>query len=149
MLIEFSVRHFKSISAEQSLSMEADSGTTHLDNTFQHHDTRLLKTAVIYGPNASGKTNVIAAFYEFRHLILNSTDLKKDDPIDSYKPFKLDKSFRTQPTCFKITFFGDDNIKYDYEIVFNKKQVFTEMLNYYIIPILKKSMSLPESIPNL
>jgi len=131
MLIEFSVRNEKSISVEQSLSMEADSGTTHLDNTFQAYDTRLLKTAVIYGPNASGKTNVIAAFYEFRHLILNSTDLKKDDPIDSYKPFKLDKSFRTQPTRFKITFIADDNIKYDYEIAFNKKQVLTEILNYY------------------
>jgi len=131
MLIEFSVRHFKSILVEQSLSMEADSGTTHLDNTFQFHDTRLLKTAIIYGPNASGKTNVIAAFYEFRNLLLNSTDLKKDDPIDSYKPFKWDKSCRTQPTGFKITFIGADNIKYDYEIVFNQKQIFTEILDYY------------------
>jgi len=131
MLIEFSVRHFKSISIEQSLCMEADSGTTHLDNTFQAYDTRLLKTAVIYGPNASGKTNVIAAFYEFRHLILNSTDLKKDDPIDSYKPFKLDKSFRTQPTGFKLIFIGSDQIKYDYEMIFNQKQILSEILNYY------------------
>jgi AAA15 family ATPase/GTPase len=131
MLIEFSVRHFKSISAEQCLSMEADSGTTQLENTFQFHQTRLLKTAVIYGPNASGKTNLIAAFYEFRQLILNSTDLKKDDPINSYKPFKLDKYFRTQPTGFKITFIGHDHIKYDYEIAFDKKQILTEILDYY------------------
>ncbi|HIE01605.1 MAG TPA: ATP-binding protein [Thiotrichaceae bacterium] len=131
MLIEFSVSNFKSIKEEQSLSMETDSGTTHLENTFQPDDTRLLKTALIYGPNASGKTNVITAFHQFRHFILNSTDLKKDEPIDCYEPFKLDKSCRTQPTRFKITFLGQNNIKYDYEIAFNQKQVLSEILHSY------------------
>jgi hypothetical protein len=131
MLIEFSVSNFKSIKEEQCFSMETDSGTTHLENTFQPHDTRLLKTALIYGPNASGKTNVITAFHQLRHFILNSTDLKKDEPIDYYEPFKLDKSCRTQPTGFKITFLGDNNIKYDYEIAFNQKQVLSEMLQVY------------------
>jgi hypothetical protein len=131
MLIEFSVSNFKSIKEEQCLCMETDSGTTHLENTFQPHDTRLLKTALIYGPNASGKTNVITAFHQLRHFILNSTDLKKDEPINYYEPFKLDKSCRTQPTRFKITFLGENHLKYHYEIAFNHKQVLSEMLQAY------------------
>jgi len=134
MLIEFSVSNFRSIKDEQCLSMETDlDTTTHLDNTFEaNEELRLLKTTVIYGPNASGKSNIIAACYEFCSFIVNSTDLKKDDPIKCYKPFKLDKSCSTQPTVFKITFLGNDNIKYQYEISLNKKQVLTEVLAYYL-----------------
>jgi AAA15 family ATPase/GTPase len=132
MLIEFSVTNFRLIKDEQCLSMETDLDTTHLDNTFQaNEELRLLKTTVIYGANASGKTNLIAAALAFCRFIVNSTDLKKDDPIECYKPFKLDKSFRTQPSSFKIAFLGNDNIKYQYEISLNKKKVLSEELTYY------------------
>lgn len=134
MLIEFSVSNFRSIKNEQTLSMESDSGTTNLNNTFQpspYEKLRLLKTAVIYGPNASGKTNVIAAFYECCRFIVNSTDLKLDDPIRGYQPFKLDRSSRTQPTGFKIVFLGKDHLKYQYEISFNDQRILTEFLRFY------------------
>lgn len=134
MLIEFSVRNFRSIKNEQTLSMESDSGETNMNNTFQlspDGGLRLLKTVAIYGPNASGKTNVIAALYECCRFIVNSTDLKLEDTIKSYQPFKLDRSSTSQPTSFKIVFLGKDRCKYQYEVSFNQRQILTESLISY------------------
>ncbi len=115
--------------------METDpSAASNKDNTFRaerHEDLQLLKSAVIYGPNASGKTNVIRAFYSFCRFIVNSTDLKLGDPIEFYEAFKLDKACIGAPTHFKASFLGNDHIKYQYAISFNEKSVLTEVLSYY------------------
>jgi len=65
MLIEFSVSNFRSILETQTLSMVADNKKDRfLRNTFSCGSIdkiRLVKSAVIYGPNASGKSNIIRA----------------------------------------------------------------------------------------
>ena len=62
MLIRFSVENFKSFHGKQTFSMEADEGVTDLPgNTVVTPAGTLVKTAAVYGHNASGKTNLIAA----------------------------------------------------------------------------------------
>ncbi|QTA87533.1 AAA family ATPase [Desulfonema magnum] len=134
MLIEFSVSNFRSIKEEQTLTMVADSGKLKLENTFVPESKNklcLLKSAVIYGANASGKTNIIKAFFALTSFILDSSKLYIGDDIFYYEPFEFDESYRTSPSHFKIVFLGIDNIKYNYSISFDKKKIFSEILDFY------------------
>ncbi|MCP4346784.1 MAG: ATP-binding protein [Desulfobacterales bacterium] len=134
MLIEFSVRNFRSVKEKQTLSLIADSGKSKLKNTFMPQDNtklRLLKSTVIYGANASGKTNIIRAFHALRFLILESSEFGIGDDIPCYEPFAFDKSYINAPCWFNIIFLGTDNIKYSYEISFDKKEIISEVLDFY------------------
>jgi len=134
MLIEFSVSNFRSIKREQTLTMVADSEKVNLENTFipeGNEKLRLLKTSVIYGANASGKTNIIKAFSALNDFVLHSSKLDIGDNIPYYDPFTFDASYRTAPSYFKIVFLGTDNIKYNYSISFDKKRIISELLDFY------------------
>lgn len=83
MLIEFSVQNFRSIKEKQTLSMVASTR----DNTLPSHlidpqtpglsKTKLLKSAAIYGANASGKSNIFKAAQFMRDYIVKSaTEIK-------------------------------------------------------------------------
>jgi AAA15 family ATPase/GTPase len=91
----------------------------------------LLKTGLIYGANASGKSNILLALNALKDFVVNSTDLKLDASIPYYEPFKLDKSCRKSPTTFDIEFVGNDNIRYRYTVSFNKMEVILEELLFY------------------
>ena len=64
MLIEFSVKNFLSFKNKVTLSMEKGNGDENLDNIIAKNGLELLKTAAIYGANASGKSNLFKAFSE-------------------------------------------------------------------------------------
>jgi AAA15 family ATPase/GTPase len=134
MIIDFTIENFRSIKEKQTFSLIAGSGKKHSGNFFENENysnLKLLKTSVIYGANASGKTNIIRALHAFRYLILFSSDLKPGDNIKCYDPFLFDDTFSTKPTYFSLNFIGTDNIKYEYSISFNKEEVLSEELKYY------------------
>jgi len=72
MLVEFSVENYRSIQEKQTLSMVAAEDETMLNsNTFcmpNNDDLRLVTSAVIYGSNASGKSNLIKAIFTLRNM---------------------------------------------------------------------------------
>ena len=72
MLIEFSVKNFLSFKEKVTLSLEKESGNENEENTFTFNNEELLKTAVIYGANASGKSNLIKAFTIAILMVRNS-----------------------------------------------------------------------------
>src|SRR5690349_2477910 len=106
MLIDFTVSNFRSIKEPQTLSMLATSAKEKPENTFtpneKEPDIKLVKTAAMYGANASGKSNVIKALKTMVDIIYHSTDFKLGDKIKYYEPFKLDKSYARQATHFEI-----------------------------------------------
>ena len=65
MLIEFSVKNFRSIKDKMTLSLLASSDHTHEDQLILEGNKRLLPVAVLYGANASGKSNLLRAL-QFR-----------------------------------------------------------------------------------
>ena len=67
MLVEFTVSNFRSFKEPRTFSLVASKNKEHLDtNTFQVNDkTRLLNSAVMYGANASGKSNFFLALLIF------------------------------------------------------------------------------------
>jgi AAA15 family ATPase/GTPase len=61
MLLEFSVANYRSIAEKQTLSLVAGGGSTHAARNVVNIDgdqNRYLRSAVIYGPNAAGKSNL-------------------------------------------------------------------------------------------
>ena len=90
MIINFSVQNFGSIKDKQTLSFEADK-STHLEDHYiikTNGGLRLLKLALIYGANASGKTTILKALDFLRRIVLDPAK-KKTDPIE-FNPFLFD-----------------------------------------------------------
>ena len=133
MIIRFSVTNFRSIYEEQTLDFEATASNNKSDNLVEQGDLRLLKSVVIYGANASGKSNLLRAFNSLRAFIVNSIDLKKGDRISErfYDPFLLKKGSSEEPTKFKVEFIGYDERRYIYETHFDRVKVIYECLIVY------------------
>ena len=131
MLIEFSIENFRSIKEKMTLSMVATKDTSLDGNLIKNalKEDSLLKSAVIYGANASGKTNVLLALNFLKALVLNSHNHQKGQSI-VFTPFKLDKKCLEKPTKFHIVFIKKD-IKYEYTIAFNKERIIDEILYYF------------------
>jgi len=102
-----------------------------LFNISEDSDISLLKTAVVYGANASGKSNLLLAFDTLKNFILNSTDLKLDQEIPYYKPFLLDVETRNQPMLFEIEFITAEPMRYRYSVEFDKTQIISEKLIFF------------------
>ena len=136
MVIEFKVANYRSFKTEQVFSFVAETTKSKPNNVFEAQlpkgaSVRLLKSAVIYGANASGKSNFLQAFYALRKLVTTSDSNKIDQPIDVYEPFLLDKTSDGQPTKFEITFIGKDAVKYQYAIQYNRSKIISETLDHY------------------
>lgn len=133
MLIEFSIENFRSIRDEVTLSLLSSHDKSLESNTFSsdclNKNDRLLKSAAIYGPNASGKSNIILAFDTLQKMVLHSIKNQPEEIIE-YEPFKLDQKFLQKPTKFKIVFIHN-NIQYVYGVGFNEKKIIEEFLYYY------------------
>ena len=91
---------------------------------------QVLKSAVIYGPNASGKTNVLRSLFFFIHFILDSTDYKFHEELFR-RHFVFYKNALEEPTTFEITFIADDHIRYKYGFSYNKQDILEEHLYSY------------------
>jgi len=115
MLLRFRCKNFRSIREEQELSLIAAKTRTDekseslIDTSFE--DLKLLRCAAIYGPNASGKSNVLAALSTFSQMVSESQRLwKPDGQIPHYSPFLLDEDSRGEPTEFEIVFLLDSSV---------------------------------------
>ncbi|MDD5474216.1 MAG: ATP-binding protein [Candidatus Methanoperedens sp.] len=132
MLIEFSLENFRSIKEEVTLSLVASSDKS-LDNNLITTEVlkkdNLLRSAVLYGANASGKSNVVSAINSLRNLVILSHTFQKGTEI-SYSPFKLDNEYLSKPTKFKVVFIKN-NTKYVYGVSFTNEKIIDEYLYYY------------------
>lgn len=137
MIIEFKIKNYRSFRDETSFSMEASGSKGKSDNiaeveTKNGKKFRLLKTAVIYGANASGKSNLIRAFWAFRQLITTSFRNDVNDELSLAEPFELDEESSSKPTEFTINFIAWDKQEYIYSVAISKSDgVIEEKLKYY------------------
>lgn len=133
MIIDFTVSNFRSIKEKQTLSLFADGGAKHLLSNVAYpagEKFGILRTAGIYGANASGKTNWLLALRALRYLIMQSGDYKDGDFIECYESYLLSESTNSAPISFEIEFTIKD-LRYIYEISFNKNEIITESLSYF------------------
>jgi predicted ATPase len=129
MLIEFEVGNFLSFREPVRLSMlAANSIKEFLDeNTFQAGRYRLLKSAVIYGANASGKSNFLTAMAFMRWFVLNSSKEMQIEEDIRVMPFKLDTATENAPSHFEVCFI-QNNFRYRYGFEADRKAVRKEWL---------------------
>lgn len=136
MLIEFSVENFKSIRERQTLSMVASNYYKELlsENTFEvgceEKFPRLLKSCVIYGANASGKSSLVDAMAFVDDFVCNSANAgQAGDSVDVI-PFRLSKKTKESDSEFEINFFEEET---RYQLLFrvNLDRVTSESLYAY------------------
>jgi AAA15 family ATPase/GTPase len=118
MLIAFSVQNFKSIRDLQTLSLEARSDD-HLawSNVIEDGKLRLVKTAAVYGPNASGKSNLVEAMVWFRNFVIESSKDSQAGETIGVQPFLLSSETENAPSHFEVEFrWQGFDYRYGFEI---------------------------------
>ncbi len=133
MLIDFSVENFLSIKEEVCFSLLASSDKS-LDNNLITGEkalkkNSLLRSAVLYGANASGKSNILKALDNLKYLVVTSSQNIPGQKI-RFLPFKLDEKCLSKPSKFNINFV-QGGIRYNYKVSFTSEKVIDESLYYY------------------
>lgn len=131
MLIEFSVSNFRSLAERQTLSLVASSAKEHLDTHVFEPEAPgtlpLLRAAVIYGPNASGKSNLLLALSTMSGIVENSAgNNQADDPID-LSVFAFSPEAATKPTEFEVIFV-EGGVRYQYGFTATRTRIESEWL---------------------
>lgn len=134
MIVDFSFKNFRSFNEETMLSLHADQPKSNLLGNITYplnDDIGVLKSAVIYGANASGKSNVLFAVRALRWLIRESDSFKEDKKIPCYEPFLFSAASKSAPTEFEIEFIIPGNYRYIYQVSFNRTEILSESLDFY------------------
>lgn len=130
MLVDFSVKNFKSFDEQQVLSLLKENGSEHSENSFTvgaKKNLELLKSAAVYGANASGKSNLIQAIDTMKSIVLYSSQTVEDLNVI---PFKLFRKNLNEPTELEVTIVVNDT-KYQYGFSATKNKIFEEWLFAY------------------
>ena len=125
MLVEFTVNNFKSIKDTIKFSMLTSSKDE--GNDFQVRNYNLLRSSIIYGANASGKSNFLRAMAFMRDFVLNRYKIIQSTDKIPYDPFKLSDETEKASNSFEIVFFIDE-IKYRYGFEIDNDVVYSEWL---------------------
>ena len=130
MIVNFSVENFFSIKSAQKISFEPTSDTF-MSDEYSHEvkeGVRLLKVGIIYGANASGKTNVLNAIEFFRMLVLRMP--KDRNEKTGVVPFMLDDTSRDETTKMSMVFYINQS-KYVLSFELDTKYIYSETLVVY------------------
>ncbi len=133
MLIEFNVTNFRSILELQSLKMTANTASDLEENCFDPTVSgvpRLLRSAVIYGPNAAGKSNLIRAMDFMKRFVLTSAAERQEGEAIDATPFLFRSQSRSEASVFEVLFI-ENSIRYQYGFAVTGKRVAHEWLIAY------------------
>ena len=130
MIQELKIKNFLSFKDEVTFSFEATKDT--FADEYQVVEVapgvRLLRFAMVYGANASGKSNLLKAM-EFLRSFWRKQARSIEDTT-SVIPFLFDKETREEPSRFELVFYIG-GVKYNYQLELDENQVYLETLNYY------------------
>lgn len=129
MLVQFSVENYMSIKDKVVFSMLASSDKELSENVINNKTEKCLKSAVIYGANASGKSNFLRAIKAVAIMMINSNNMQPGMTLP-ITPFKFDSDFMARPSSFEFIMIIND-IKYAYGFVADSKKIYDEYLYYY------------------
>jgi len=131
MLVEFSVTNFRSIRERQALSLVAGAGSEHRESHVfdpaAPSTPALLRSAVIYGPNAAGKSNLIMALRFMADFVRDSASATMPGDRIAVVPFALSADETPRPTEFELNFV-QAGIRYQYGFTVTEQQVESESL---------------------
>ncbi|RQW27275.1 ATP-binding protein [Rhodobacteraceae bacterium CH30] len=135
MILEFRIRNYRSIRDEQVLSLVANSSDkalaeSHLAPTGIKALPHTVRTAVIYGPNASGKSTLLNALSYLRAVVAESAAVIQPGQSYNLQPFKFDTEHAHAPTEFELTFMLD-GVRHQYSFAMTAERIVSESLLVY------------------
>ena len=134
MLIEFTVKNYRSVKEEQVFSMvKAKGDELESSNSFQPDapgSVSLLRSAAIYGANAAGKSNVIRAMMDMESIVRHSASSHQEGDDIPVTPFLFDESCASNPTEFEMIFISE-GVRYQFGFSATQNQIVEEWLIAY------------------
>ncbi|NSX04019.1 AAA family ATPase [Cupriavidus gilardii] len=134
MLVEFRVKNFRSLRDEQVLSLVASKDASLADtNTVESGlkaAPRLLSSAVVYGANASGKSNLIKALQYMRGVVVESATVVQPGQTYAVQPFRLDTASAEEPSEFEVTVILS-GVRHQYGFAMTQQRIVREHLLVY------------------
>ena len=97
-------------------------------NVLKWNGVPVLKSVGLFGPNASGKSNILKAINFCCRMILDS-HLNNEGVVFNFEPFKFD-GYQDKPSKFLIDFVCD-NVEYEYSYELTKNRILSESLYHY------------------
>ena len=130
MILQFKVKNFLSIREEQMLDFTASADKTYEDYAVvKIKGVRISKLGIIYGPNASGKSNLLKALAWFIFNLAASRS-KIPGAGTGLTPFMMDEESRNQRSSFELIFYIGD-IRYEYTVALDSQKIYKEELYFY------------------
>ena len=135
MLLEFRVSNFRSIRDEQVFSLIAAGSDkthtgTHLAATGIKALPHAVRSAVLYGPNASGKSTLLGALDYMRRVVADSATVVQPNQPYNIQKFKLDAAKAAEPVAFEISFLME-GVRYQYALAMHAERFVSESLVIY------------------
>jgi AAA15 family ATPase/GTPase len=131
MIKEFSVENFRSIKGLQAISFVPNKRMSKENDDIVclnvNATTRLLKMGILYGYNASGKSNILLAFDFLRDLVTDGKVTKNEKT--GFTPFLLDPATVNAPGTFSLSFYIE-GILYEYTVTLDNDRIYSEVLQY-------------------
>lgn len=133
MLLKIELENFFSIKEKVTIDFRAGNintkqGRLLAQNVMEWNGQTVLKSVGLFGPNASGKSNIVKAINCCCHLIFES-HLYNENTIFNFQPFKFD-GWDKKPSRFLVDFVCD-NIEYEYSFALTRTEILEESLYYY------------------
>lgn len=133
MILEIRLSNFFSIKEKIVLDLRAGNinnknAKSLTENVFEYNKQKVLKTALLYGSNASGKSNIIKAIRFCSEMILNSHNHNENTTFN-YQKFKFE-NHNEKPSEYFIRFVMDE-IEYEYGFSLMHNNILTEHLHHY------------------
>lgn len=133
MLLKIELENFFSIKERVSIDFRAGNLNTKqvrmlTHNVMEWDGQTILKSIGLFGPNASGKTNIVKAISFCCRLILES-HAHNENTVFNFQPFKFD-GWDKRPSRFLVDFVCDD-IEYEYSFTLTRTEILEESLYYY------------------
>ncbi|HOH18237.1 MAG TPA: AAA family ATPase, partial [Bacilli bacterium] len=124
MLISFSISNFMSIGSKQTLSMIPSLPTSPKKHMLRVDERELLKHAVIFGANSSGKSNFLRAMAFGKQIVLAGLS-----PKFKFAYSKLGDDSQPRITTWEYTFFINHHFfSYGFSVNFNTLEIVEEWL---------------------
>lgn len=126
----FKVKNFLSVREEQTLDFTASSDKTYEDYTVATiNNIRISKIGIVYGSNASGKSNILKALVWLLEY-MTSDEQRKPSQGTGLTPFLLDENSRKEKSSFDLVFYVE-NIKFEYHLVLDSERIYKEEMYSY------------------
>ena len=133
MILKIEFENFFSIRDQVRIDFRAANINTALSRELEHNvmqwnGVSILKSVGLFGPNASGKSNIMKAITFCCRMILDS-HLYNEGTEFNFEPFKFD-DYQEKPSKFLIDFVCE-GIEYEYSFSLTKSRILTESLYHY------------------